>query len=251
MTSTPATPVRTLIADDEPIARAGLRRLLASVPWVEVIGEAANGPAALAAIEQLTPDLVFLDIQMPGLTGTDVVARLTHQPFVVFTTAYAEHAVHAFELGAVDYLLKPFGAERLAGALDRVRAALGASGDVPALDRLGEVLGARPLQRVFVRSGASIVPVPVSTVLWFEADGDYVIAQTAQRRHILTLSLAALEARLDARRFVRIHRTHIVNLDHVVAFRRHGRGGMTADMAGGVRLPVSRARAQELRKLGV
>ena len=249
--SPPAASVRVLIADDEPIARAGLRRMLEALDWITIVGEAPHGRGAVEAIDRLLPDLVFLDIQMPGLLGTAVPARLTHRPFIVFTTAYAEHAVTAFELGAVDYLLKPFGAPRLAAALKRVRAALGERAEVAPFDRLGEALASGPVTGLFVRSGTAIAPVSVSSVLWFEADGDYVIAHAERARHVLTLPLARLEARLDPQRFTRIHRTHIVNLDHVAAFRRHGKGGMTAELRDGSQLAVSRARAQELRKLGV
>lgn len=240
-----------VIADDEPIARAGLRRMLDATGTVEVLGEAASGTAAVEAIDRLRPELVFLDVRMPGLLGTDVPARLTHRPFIVFTTAHAEHAVAAFALGAVDYLLKPFGASRLAQTLERVRGALGDEAAVAPFDRLGETLGKGPLMRVFVRVGGAIVPVPVASISWFEADGDYVIAHAERARHVLSLPLAHLEAKLDARRFVRIHRTHLVNLDHVVAFRRHGKGGMTAELRDGTRLAVSRARATELRRLGL
>lgn len=243
--------VRTLIADDEPVARAGLRRMLSGYDWIDVIGEAVHGPDAVQAINTALPDLVFLDIQMPGLLGTEVLTRLVHQPCVVFTTAHAQHAVTAFELGAVDYLLKPFGPSRLATTLERVRATLGEAGSQTTLERIGEVFGTGPMRRLFVRVGGAIVPVPVSAVNWFEADGDYVMAQTERGRHVLTVSLNQLEARLDSKRFVRIHRAHIVNLDAVVAFRRHGKGGMTAEMRGGVQLAVSRSRAQELRRLGM
>jgi two-component system, LytTR family, response regulator len=243
--------VTTLIADDEPVARAGLRQMLSAFDWITCIGEAPHGLAAVEAINTLRPELVFLDVEMPGLIGTEVLARLTHQPFVVFTTAYGQHAVTAFELGAVDYLLKPFGPERLAAAMERVRAALGEPLTLPPLDRLGEALSKGPMTRLFVRSGSAIVPIPVSSVAWFEADGDYVIAQGSQSRHWLHLSLNRLESRLDPARFVRIHRTHLVNLDFVVAFRAHGKSGMTAEMRGGAHLAVSRTRAQELRKLGV
>lgn len=244
-------PVTALIADDEAIARAGLRRLLTAFDWIEVSGEAASGPAAVEAIDRLQPDLVFLDIRMPGLLGTQVLGQARHRPFAVFTTAHAEHAVTAFELGAVDYLLKPFGAARLAQTMERVRTALGDPGAGAAADRLGEVLASGPLNRLFVRVGTAITPVPVAQVLYLEADGDYVIAHTERGRHVLGLSLSRLADRLDPRRFVRIHRTHIVNLDHVVAFRRHGKGGMTAELRTGMRLAVSRQRAQEVRRLGV
>ena len=243
--------VTTLIADDEPIARAGLREMLAAVPWLTVVGEAANGPAAVEAIDRLRPELLFLDVQMPGLLGTDVLARARHQPFVVFTTAFAQHAVAAFELGALDYLLKPFGPDRLATALERVRAALGEPGAPPAFDRLREALAGGPMSRIFVRSGGVIVPVAVSTVSWFEALGDYVTAHAGRSRHVLHLSLNRLEERLDPARFVRLHRTHIANLDHVKAFRRHGKGQLVAELADGTRLVVSRTRARELRGLAV
>ena len=245
------TGVTTLIADDEPVARAGLRQMLAAHDWIQCVGEAPHGLAAVEAINALAPELVFLDVQMPGLLGTEVLARVTHQPFVVFTTAYGQHAVTAFELGAVDYLLKPFGPERLAAALERVRAALGEPAAMPPLDRLGEALRSGPMTRLFVRRGSAIVPLPVSSVACFEADGDYVVAHAEGTRHWVHLALARLETRLDPAKFVRIHRTHIVNLDFVVAFKRHGRSGMTAELRNGVRLAVSRQRAVELRKLGM
>jgi two-component system, LytTR family, response regulator len=247
---TTARKVRVLIADDEPIARTGLRDMLAAFDWVTVVGEAANGPAAVDAIDALKPELVFLDIQMPGLLGTDVLRRTTHQPFVVFTTAYAQHAVTAFELGALDYLLKPFGPERLGGALERARAAFGEPAALSALDRLREALSQGPMSRLFVRSGGAIVPVAVADVAWFEARGDYVAAWVGRSRHLLHLSLNTLESRLDPGRFARIHRTHIVNLDQVKAFRREGKGRMVAELKDGTQLPVSRTRAQELRALG-
>jgi two-component system LytT family response regulator len=243
--------VTVLIADDEPIARAGLRDLLAAHDWLECVGEAASGPAAVAAIDALRPELVFLDVQMPGLLGTDVLVRVKHRPCVVFTTAYAEHAVAAFELGALDYLLKPFGPERLAAALDRVRAALGEPSAAPPLDRLREALSQGPMSRLFVRRGGAIVPVAVGDVSWFEAQGDYVVAHAGGARHVLHLSLNRLEARLDPARFLRIHRTHIVNLDRVKVFRRHGKGRLVAELADGTELPVGRSRARGLRGLGV
>lgn len=243
--------VRTLVVDDEPLAREGLRAMLTAFDWVEVVGEAADGEAAVEAIERLAPELVFLDVQMPGLLGTEVMRRIEKQPYVVFTTAFSQHAVTAFELGAVDYLLKPFGPTRLAAAMERLRTAIGEPAGVGAIERLSGALSGGPISRLFVRTGGSLVPLPVASVWWFEADGDYLIAHTERARHTLHLALSRLEARLDPERFVRVHRAHVVNLDHVRAFRRDPRGNLEAELPDGRRVPVSRARAQELRSLGL
>lgn len=240
--------LQVLIVDDESVARAGLRDMLAQVEWVTCIGEAASGPAAVDAINSLKPELIFLDIEMPGFLGTEVLNRVTHQPFVVFTTAYAQHAVTAFELGALDYLLKPFGSERLGLALERVRAAIGEPTGPAAFDRLREALSTGPITRLFVRSGAAVIPVAVAGVSWFEARGDYVAAHIGATRHLLHLSLNRLEARLDSTKFLRIHRTHIVNLDLVAKFRRQGKG-LVAELTDGTVLAVSRNRSQDLRGL--
>lgn len=243
--------VRILVVDDEPVARAGLRAMLTAFDWVEVVGEAADGEAALEEINRLQPELVFLDVQMPGMLGTEVLSRMELQPFVIFTTAFSQHAVNAFELGAVDYLLKPFGPGRLSAAMERIRAAIGEPAGVGALERLTGALSSGPISRLFVRTGGSLVPLMITDVEWFEADGDYVIAHTDVKQHPLNLSLNRLEERLDPKRFVRVHRAHIVNLDRVRAFRRDSRGNLEAELINGGRVPVSRARAQELRSLGL
>jgi len=242
--------VPAFVADDEPIARAGLRAMLGAFDWLEVVGEAADGESAVRGINALRPELAFLDVQMPGLLGTAVPPRLEHRPFVVFTTAYSEHAVRAFELGAVDYLLKPFGPARLAAAMERVRGALGEPTSVDPIERLSGAIGGGPITRLFVRSGTTLVPLAVERISWFEADGDYVIVRAGTTRHVLHLSLSHLASRLDPKRFVRVHRTHIVNLDHVRAFKRDAGGNLEAELIDGARVPVSRARAQDLRALG-
>ena len=240
--------VSAVVADDEPFARSGLKRMLVEFDWIDCVGEAASGPAAIEAIDRLLPDLVFLDIRMPGATGLQVLERIRHRPRIVFTTAYAEHAVTAFELGAVDYLLKPFGHERLALAMERLRATLGGS-QPPWAERLAETMEEGPLARLFVRSGRSIVPVAVSDIARMEAMGDYVKLHTAGGAHVLHVTLAQLESRLDARHFRRVHRAHIVNLARVAAFRRLPGGALCAEMEDGTRVAVSRAHARELRAL--
>ena len=243
--------VRTLVVDDEPLAREGLRAMLTAFDWIEVIGEAADGDAAIEAINRLHPELVFLDVQMPGLFGTEVLSRIEGTPFVIFTTAFSQHAVTAFELGAVDYLLKPFGPARLSAAVDRIRAAIGEPAGVSALERMNGTITSGPISRLFVRTGGNLVPLSITDIAWFEADGDYVIAHTRSTRHTLALSLSRLEERLDPERFARVHRAHIVNLDHVRAFKRDARGNLEAELTSGARVPVSRSRAQELRSLGL
>ncbi len=242
--------VTAFVVDDEPVARAGLRAMLRAFDWVDVIGEAADGESAVGAIESLRPELVFLDVQMPGLFGTDVLRRLGNKPYVIFTTAYSEHAVTAFELGAVDYLLKPFGPTRLAAAMERVRSALGEPQPSDVFERLSGALAGGPISRLFVRTGGNLVPLAIESVSRFEADGDYVVAHAGTSRHMLHLALSRLEARLDSRRFIRVHRTHIVNLDQVRAFKRDVGGNLEAEMIDGARVPVSRAKAQEIRSLG-
>lgn len=242
--------VRAFVADDEPVARVGLRRMLAEYEWMTCVGEAATGPDAIQGIDTLRPDLAFLDIKMPGCSGLEVLQRTTHQPFVVFTTAYSQHAVTAFELGAVDYLVKPFGAARLAAALERVKAGLGEPTQHSVRDRLADAMSRGPMTRLFVRQGSMLVPVPVADVLWFAADGDYVVAHTAKHRYLVHVALSRMESRLDPARFTRIHRAHVVNLDHVVAFRRAPNGRMIAEVRGGTRLPVSRSHAAGLRRQG-
>jgi two-component system LytT family response regulator len=241
--------VTTLVVDDEPVARAGLKGMLAAFDWLEVIGEAADGQSAVRVIETLKPELVFLDVQMPGLLGTNVLRQIDHRPLIIFTTAYSQHAVTAFELGAVDYLLKPFGPARLAAAMERVRGAIGEPSSVDAIERLSGALGGGPITRLFVRVGNATVVVPVDRVSRLEADGDYVAAHAGGSRHLIHLSLSSLVARLDPGRFTQVHRAHVVNLDHVRAFKRDARGNVEAELTDGTRVPVSRARAREFRSL--
>lgn len=245
--------VTTLVVDDEPLARAGLRHLLAAHAWLRCIGEATHGEQALQMIDTLRPELVLLDIRMPGLSGLELVPRLTHRPRIVFTTAHAEHAVTAFELGALHYLLKPFGPERLAEALERVRASVGdgAVAGAGTAERLAEAFTQGPVSRLFVRSGRQIVPVAVADIAWLEAVGDYVAVHIAGQSSapLVHVTLQRLAARLGAQRFVRIHRTHLVNLDQVQAFRQRDGSRLVAQLRDGTELAVSRAMARQLRGL--
>jgi len=207
--------VRALIAEDEPQARRTLRAYLEGADWIEVAGEASDGAAAVRLVDDLEPDLLFLDVRLPELTGLQVVERIRHRPALVFTTAHDRFAVAAFELGALDYLLKPFGAERFSRMLERVRAHMDVPGAPDAVERTRLALSAPPLRRLFARSGARIVPIPVESIRRIQAAGDYAEVHCAAGRFLLQVSLGELLSRLDPERFFQVHRSHIVNLDHV------------------------------------
>jgi two-component system LytT family response regulator len=241
---------RAVIVEDEPIARARLRELLAEVKDVECVGEAADGASAIEVIDRLRPDLVFLDVELPELSGLEVLGRISHMPSVVFTTAYDRFAVAAFELEAVDYLLKPFGRDRLLAALERVRRTMGRENDASSAHRVREALASSgPLTRIFVRDRDRILPISVTEIERLEADDDYVAVYARGRRFLVYLGMNEFEARLDGRRFLRIHRSHIVNLDHVAAITPFDATRLQVEMKGGAKLLASRTRSRELRQL--
>ena len=240
-----------LIVDDEPLARKQLRDFVEDVPWLSCIGEAPDGGAAIELINSVQPDLVFLDVQMPGVSGTEVLRRIRHRPAVVFTTAYDRYAVTAFELQALDYLLKPFGRARFDAAVERARAALGDPATPWAGDRAGSAGPSRTVTRLFVRERGRIVPVQLKSVEWMEARDDYVALHTAGRRHLVHVSMNDLEAMLDPDRFVRIHRSYIVNLDYVSSLAPLESGRLEVELSTGVRLAASRSRSKGLRGLAL
>lgn len=246
--------LRVFIVDDEPIARRHLERLIGGVEEAVFAGEAADGPSALAKLEREPADIAFVDIRMPGFSGLELVrrlAKLAQPPAVVFTTAHDEHALAAFELGAVDYLLKPFGAARFKTALERAARLRLASERADALARATQTLTDTrgPLTRVFVRSGQRIVQLPVDAIERFEAQDDYVVAHAEGGEHVLAVRMAALERRLASPPFVRIHRSHIINLDHLATFVRRADSRVDARMKSGATVTASRARSQDLRDL--
>ena len=214
-------PIRTLIVDDEPIARQVLRDELHWVPDVEVVGEAGNGHDALIQIERLKPDLVLLDLQMPGLGGFDVIQRLPQGalPIVVIVTAYDQHAIRAFEAGALDYLLKPVSQERLEKALERARALRGRMRHVAeSLAHLSEIPGppgAPRSRKVVGRAGAEYFLIDIDDVLAFQAEREIVWIVTARQRYMATQPLHAIDARLKGSVFQRVHRNALVNVNHV------------------------------------
>ena len=230
-----------LLVDDERLARRELRRLLASHPDVSITGEAVNVDDAVARLSSApVVDLVFLDIQMPGGSGFDVLERVDRVPLVVFTTAYDEYAVRAFEVNAFDYLVKPIRAERLAAALDKVRAALRAG---PA--EAGPYV--RP-ERVFVRDGDRCWIVRIADVALFEVEGNYARAYFGGNRPLIRSSLNELEARLDRSVFFRASRQHLINLRFVESVERAPDNTYVVHLRNGSVVPVSRRQSRHLRE---
>lgn len=212
--------LRTVMVEDEPHARARLRDLLANFPEVTVAGEAGDGEQAVSLIERLRPDLVLLDIEMPGLSGLEVLRRLDHRPLVIFITAYDQYAVQAFEANAVDYLLKPFTGERLGQALERVRQR-NRFIDADLLEELQRRLRPREyLHHFAVKCGEEILLVPEDEVFFFLAEDKYVFLHTAGRRFFYDATLKELENRLDPERFLRIHKSAIVAVGKVRKLKR-------------------------------
>jgi two-component system LytT family response regulator len=240
--------IRALVAEDEAPARESLREYLAESPWIDVVAEAVDGRSALALADELRPDLLFLDVRLPELSGLEVARRLRHPAEIVFTTAYDRFAVAAFEIGAVDYLVKPFGRERLASAVARVRARLG-SAPVPASDRVRSSLEPGPLSRLFARHGDRIVPIAAEGIRRIQAQGDYAEVHAAEGVFLLHVTLVELAARLDPARFRQVHRSHIVNLDAVEHMRPYDDRRLAITLRDGSVIVASRAASEELRRL--
>ena len=246
--SEPSPVLRVLIVDDEEPARMAVRAGLAGIEDVEVIGECGNGFEAVKAIGELQPDVVLLDIQMPKLDGFELLELIGRSVPVIFVTAYDEFALRAFEVHAVDYLLKPFSDVRLAEAIDRVRQRRGA----PVPDPVALARAARPgqtLERVVIRDGAQVHVVPVDRIDYVEAQDDYVAFHTAGRTLLKEQTLGDLETRLDPRRFVRIHRSYLLNIERLSRVELYAKDSRIAILTDGARLPVSRAGHQRLQEL--
>jgi len=233
--------IRAVIVDDEELARSVLRELVAAHPEIELVAECANGFEAVKAIIELKPELLFLDVQMPKLDGFEVLELVGGNMAVVFATAYDQYALRAFEVHAVDYLLKPFGAERFEAALERAKQRLGEKMPAPADLAAAAREPGRYLDRVVVRDGTRVTIIPVAKLDYAEAQDDYVAIASQGRKHLKQHTIASLEAGLDPARFVRIHRSYIVNLEHVAGVEPYGKDSRLAILTDGTRLPVSRA----------
>jgi len=242
--------INAIIVDDEPLARGLVREYLASHSGIEVVAECGDGATAIASINSLRPDLVFLDVQMPECDGFAVLRQLHDIPAVVFSTAHEKYALKAFEVSAVDYLLKPYARERFDEAVRRcARVIAGKEDTSEKMIRLMEVIQERrdfaPV--LFVKLRGRIVPVTVADIVWIRADGDYAEVHTQGRSYHAGQSLAHLGTRLDPRAFGRIHRSSIVNVAFIDEITRTESGGYTVRLKTGEQLPVGRAHVDALK----
>jgi len=251
--------LRVVVADDEPMARSTLRTLLGRDPELELVAECKNGEEALRCVREHAPDLLLLDVQMPGMNGFEVVERLGDAvPAVIFVTAYDRYALQAFEVHAIDYLLKPFDDERFERAIERAKDEVRREEAVGMGRRLADLLssvtarsagapGAKPLERLAIHREGRVDLVDVDDVVWIEAADQYVLIHTTEGSSLMRQSMARLEEQLDDGRFVRVHRSAIVALDRIRTLEKHGAGGRVL-LATGAWVPVSRSRLSVVRE---
>ena len=236
---------RALIVDDEDLARHVIREFLQSHPEIDIAAECANGMEAVKAVAEHRPNLIFLDVQMPKLTGFDVLELIGTEVPVIFVTAYDQYAMRAFDVHAVDYLLKPIGRERFDAAVERAKTRLGEKMATPAEARPPQQF----LERLVVKEGTKVTLIPVGKLDYAEAQDDYVALATQGKKHLKQQTIAGLEACLNPANFVRIHRSYIVNLERVVRIEPYAKESRIAILTDGARLPVSRAGYARLKAL--
>jgi two-component system LytT family response regulator len=242
--------LRSVIVDDEELARAILREYLAGHSDIEIAAECSNGFDAVKAVSECQPDLLFLDIQMPKLNGFEVLELIGPGPAVIFTTAYDQYALRAFEVHAVDYLLKPFTSERLAQALDRARQRPAQAGREPIAELVQDVRKqSKPLERILIRDGPKVHVIPAEKIDYIEAQDDYICIKTGGKEHLKQETLANLEELLDQGRFIRIHRSYILNIERLARLELYAKDSRLAILQDGTRLPVSRAGYSRLKPL--
>jgi two-component system LytT family response regulator len=251
MSREPGAKIRAIIVDDEELARQVLREYLSAHADVEIAAECANGFEAVKAVAELKPDLVFLDIQMPKLDGFEVLELIGNEAAIVFVTAHDEFAIRAFEVHAVDYLLKPVGADRFGAALERAKKRLGGAATAASVPAAELIAAARPpaqyADRIPVRDGPRVHIIPVAKLDYAEAQDDYVALCSEGKKRLKQQTIASLEAVLDPVRFMRVHRSYIVNLERIAKVEPYGKDSHVAVLHNGTQLPVSRAGYTRLR----
>ncbi len=239
-----------LIIDDEKLARDLLSEYLESFPEIEILGECAKGNEAVEKIDKLKPDLIFLDVQMPGMNGFDVLAEIDHDPYVIFTTAYDQYAIKAFESNAVDYLLKPLDEERFRLAVNRAlkQKKLEQSNIGDLLDSIRSERKGSYDSHIFVQKSEKLYNLQVDEIVYLEASGDYTIISTKADQFVSSSGIGKLDEIMNPDIFIRVHRSTIINLNFLKEIERHFNGGMVVKMQNGKSFPVSRTYAKAIRK---
>ena len=247
----PGAKIRAVIVDDEDLARQILREYLKSEEDVEIVAECGNGFAAVKTVTEQKPDLLFLDVQMPKLDGFEVLELVDREVAVVFVTAFDQYAMKAFDAAAVDYLLKPFGADRLRTALERVRRRLGENRPMPAIADLKSAARApgQYVERIVVKDGSRVHVIPVGKLDFAEAQDDYVSLRSEKKNYLKQQTISSLEASLDPARFVRVHRSFLVNLERIAKIEPYTKDARLAMLSDGSKVPVSRAGYARLKEL--
>ena len=242
-------PIRAVIIDDEQLARAIVREHLSSHPEIQILGECANGFEAVKLVTEQNPDLLFLDIQMPKLTGFEVLELLDRKPAVIFVTAYDQYALKAFEVHAIDYLLKPFTRERFEEALLQAKSLVNRQDTQQVSSLVSEVRSNnKPLERVLIKEGSTVRVLPVDSIDYIEAQDDYAAFESAGKLYLKQQRLGELETLLDPTRFVRIHRSYILNIDRLAKLEPYAKDSRMAVLKDGSRLPVSRSGYDKLKQ---
>jgi two-component system, LytTR family, response regulator len=239
-----------LLVDDEQLARELLKEYIQNTPTLSIIGEAEKGKEAVEMIDKLKPDLIFLDVQMPGMSGFDVLDDIEHDPFVIFTTAYDQYAIKAFEKNAVDYLLKPIDQERFKQAIDRAVSRMKLE-----QNNVGELLRSMKTENktsydshIFVQKSEKLLNLAVEEIMFLEASGDYTILTTKNDQFVSSSGIGKLEEILNPETFIRVHRSTIININYLKEIEKHFNGGMIVKMNTGKSFPVSRTYAKVIRK---
>lgn len=241
-----------LVVDDEQLARTRLTGLIAELDQVDVVGEAENGIEAVEMIDRLRPDVVLLDIQMPGMNGFEVLAALDEVPLIIFATAYDEYAIKAFEVDSIDYLLKPIEKERLSEAMSRARRLASGGRELGReVEKLAALVRGRGIERLPVLRGKRIILLDSNDIVWIEAEEGLVFVHTGNAKFLANLTMAELDERLDGATFFRIHRSTIVNLNHITEIVPwfSGKYRVVVDDAEHTELTLSRGRARALREI--
>ncbi len=240
--------IKVVIVDDEELARSLVREYLSSHSNIEIVGECANGFEAVKAVSELLPDLMFLDIQMPKLSGFEVIELLVEPPSIIFVTAYDQYALKAFEVHAADYLLKPFSKQRFDEALERVLPTINRPNTIKEIAAAAK-LPDQPTVRILIKEGSKVLVIPVEKIDFIEAQDDYTSFVVEGKSHLKMQRMVDLEAALDPRRFVRIHRSFIMNIERLAKIELLGKDSHTAILKDGRQLPVSKTGYGKLKEL--